>query len=188
MRLRSKLVVSAIALAILVPAALAADTDRSFGQKVDDALLGTKVKAKLLKDLGADALEIDVAARSGVVTLRGTVDDRASAEQSESIAKSVEGVRRVKHRVKVESKPTETPVADAVSHAEREVADAVLETRVKSALLAKIGKDAFDVEVEATDGTVSLSGRLEDEESENLALRTARETEGVEKVIDLIKS
>lgn len=163
-------------------------TDRTLGETVEDAMLGTKVKTALLTELGFDAFGVDVTARSGVVTLTGRVDKRTTAEQSQAVAKAVEGVTKVEHHVKVEASPTTTPVADAVAHGEREVKDALLESEVKMALLSSIGKEAFDVEVEATDGTVSLRGKLPDSEREKIAVATAEKCDGVKKVIDLLDS
>lgn len=184
--------VSLLTLPILVAStALASPSptpDRTIGESVDDALLGTKVKAALLTQLGFDALGIDVAARGGVITLAGRVDKRTTAEQSEAVAKAVEGVASVRHQVKVEAQATKTPVGDAVSHGEREVADALLESKVKMALLSAVGESAFDIEVEATDGTVSLRGKLADSRHEDLALETAKKCDGVKKVLDLIES
>lgn len=54
------------------------------------------------------------------------------------------------------------------------------------ALLSEIGTNAFDIEVEATDGTVSLRGKVADSKHEKLALQTAKKCDGVKKVIDLI--
>ena len=163
-------------------------TSRSLGETVEDAVLATKVKASLLTKLGFDAFGIEVTARSGDVTLEGRVDERTTAEQSKAIANAVDGVNTVHHRVRVERAPSETPVADAVAHGEREVADALLESRVKLELLSEIGRHAFDLEVEATDGTVSLRGRLPDRQREQLAIAAAKRCEGVTKVIDLIDS
>lgn len=177
-----------VALTFASPILATPIADRSLGETVEDALLGTKVKAALLTDLGFDAFAIDVNARSGEVTLTGTVDTRTTAEQSQAVAKSVEGVSKVHHHVRVEQKPTGTPVADAVAKGEREVADALLESKVKMALLSELGKNAFDLEVEATDGTVSLRGTVEESAHEKLALSTAENCDGVKKVIDLIES
>lgn len=179
--------VSLAAIPVLIAApALSLASDRTLGETVEDAMLATKVKAALLTDLGFDAMGIDVTARSGAVILEGTVDKRTTAEQSEPVAQAVDGVTSVTHRVKVEASPTKTPVGDAVGHGEREVADALLESRVKMALLSEIGTNAFDIEVEATDGTVSLRGKVADSKHEKLALQTAKKCDGVKKVIDLI--
>ena len=50
----------------------------------------------------------------------------------------------------------------------------------------EIGRYALDLEVEATDGVVSLRGKLPDRLRKRLALDTAKETQGVKTVIDLL--
>jgi hyperosmotically inducible protein len=69
---------------------------------------------------------------------------------------------------------------------EREVADAVLEGKVKTGLLEELGKVAFDIEVEATDGVVSLSGTVPDAARRDLAVKIARKTSGVKELHDLL--
>jgi len=54
-------------------------------------------------------------------------------------------------------------------------------------LLGEIGRYAPDLEVEVTDGVVSLRGTLPDKERKSLALRAARETSGVQRVVDLVQ-
>lgn len=189
MKMHALLLIATLTAATLVaPVAALASEDRTLGESVEDVLLATKVKASLLTDLGFDALGIDVTARGTEVTLAGTVDKRTTAEQSQAVAKAVDGVTRVHHHVEVEQKSSGTPVADAVAKGEREVADALLESKVKMALLSELGKNAFDLEVEATDGTVSLRGTVAETAHEKLALKTAEGCEGVTKVIDLIES
>jgi len=162
--------------------------ERTFSEAVSDAMLATAVKTSLLTDLGFDALGIDVEVRAGQVTLAGTVSKRATAEQSKSVALAVDGVGHVHNQVIVEAPQSETPVGDAVAKGEREVKDALLEGRVKTALLTELGKSAFDIEVEATDGIVSLRGEVDGSERERIALDVARDCEGVARVIDLLES
>lgn len=54
-------------------------------------------------------------------------------------------------------------------------------------LAAEIGRHAFDLEVECSDGVVSLRGTVPDEERHRIALRAAESTSGVKKVIDLLR-
>lgn len=162
---------------------------------LDDAALELKVKTALLTKIGWDMMDVDVEAQNGSVWLDGTTDNRSHQELAIEVARSVEGVEKVENRLRFESPEPEgesrTPVTDKVekgmTQAESEVRDAILESRVKTALIDAIGTQAFDVEVEATDGEVSLRGTLEDSRHEELALDTTRECEGVENVIDLIE-
>ncbi len=157
-------------------------------QDVSDARLEADVRLTLLEKLGEDGLGLTVEATGGRVSLIGAVDKRTTQELAEEVAKSVPGVLSVDNRLASrEEQPLSTPVGKAVGHAEREVNDAVLEMRIGKTLLGEIGRYALDLEVETTDGVVSLRGVLPDRERKSLALRAARGTSGVEKVVDLLE-
>ena len=157
--------------------------------QVADVLLLTRVRLALLEHLGSDGLRVQVEAKGGVVELSGTVEKRSSEELAEKVAQSVSGVREVRNRVRLspDAQGAEPPVARVVGKVEREVADAVLEGHVKTRLLEELGKVAFDIEVEATDGVVSLSGTVLDGAREKLAVKIAKGTPGVKELHDLLK-
>ncbi|HKH44337.1 MAG TPA: BON domain-containing protein [Thermoanaerobaculia bacterium] len=157
-------------------------------ENVEDASLGADVRLALIDKLGFDALGVTVDTAGGSVYLTGRVEKRATQELAEEVALSVPGVTKVENRLSL--KPTgqsETVVDKAVSNSEREVQDAALELRVGKNLLGEIGRHALSLEVESTDGVVSLRGRVPDRERKELALRAAQDTPGVKKVIDLIE-
>lgn len=157
-------------------------------QDVSDARLETEVRLALLEKLGEDGLGVTVDATGGRVRLVGAVDKRTTQELAEEVTRSVPGVQSVDNRLASrEEQPLSTPVGKAVGHAEREVNDAVLEMRIGRNLLGEIGRYALDLEVEATDGVVSLRGTLPDRERKSLALKAAEGTSGVKKVVDLLK-
>jgi osmotically-inducible protein OsmY len=131
---------------------------------------------------------VTVNAAGGRVSLIGAVDKRTTQELAEEVAKSVPGVQSVDNRLASrEEQPQSTLPGRAVGHAEREVKDAVLEMRIGRKLLGEIGRYALDLEVEVTDGVVSVRGTLPDRERKSLALRAVRDTSGVVKVVDLLK-
>lgn len=157
-------------------------------QDVADARLEREVGLTLLEKLGEDGLGVTVEATGGRVTLIGAVDKRATQELAEEVAKSVPGVQSVDNRLFArQESPEKTAPGRAAGTTEREVNDAVLEMRVGRNLLGEIGRYALDLEVEATDGVVSLRGTLPDPERKSLALKTARETSGVKDVVDLMQ-
>lgn len=158
-------------------------------QDVSDARLETEVRLALLEKLGEDGLGVTVDATAGRVSLIGAVDKRSTQELAEEVAKSVAGVQSIDNRLiaREEGHSADTPVASAVGHTEHEFDDAVLEMRVGKNLLGEIGRYALDLEVEATDGVVSLRGTLPDTERKSLALKAARGTSGVKQVVDLLK-
>jgi osmotically-inducible protein OsmY len=157
-------------------------------QDVADARLEADVRLALLDKLGEDGLGVTVDAVGGRISLIGAVDKRTTQELAEEVAKSVPGVQSVDNRLAArEGQPESTMAGKAVGRAEREVGDAVLEMRVGKNLLGEIGRYALDLEVEVTDGVVSLRGTLPDKERKSLALRAARETSGVQRVVDLVQ-
>jgi hyperosmotically inducible periplasmic protein len=69
--------------------------DRSLGERIDDAGITMKVKAKLLDDPMVKGLKIDVDTRDGVVYLTGSVSGEAEKQKAIDLARSIEGVRDV---------------------------------------------------------------------------------------------
>lgn len=156
--------------------------------RVADAVLTEKVRAKLLSRLGTDALGIEVTAAGERVRLSGDVAERSTQELAEEVARSVRGVRGVDNRITLELRRDRPgAVGRVTAEAERELNDAALESRVKSKLLAELGRWALEIEVEVADGVVSLRGWSPDGARKRLALVTARDVRGVERVIDLIR-
>lgn len=154
----------------------------------DDAVTHVKIRTELLTKLGWDALHIDVDVHGPRVVLSGTVKKRSTQELAKEVALAVPGVDDVSDNVRVEqASPAATPVGRAVDHADEEVRDALLEMRVKGRLLDEIGGQAMHVEVEASNGVVSLRGTVPTDDQRDIALRTARRTKGVTKVINLIR-
>jgi osmotically-inducible protein OsmY len=157
-------------------------------QDVSDARLEADIRLALLEKLGEDGLGVTVEASGGRVTLVGAVDERTTQELAEEVARSVSGVQSVDNRLFArQESPEKTTAGRAAGHAEREVNDAVLEMRVGRNLLGEIGRYALDLEIEVTDGVVSLRGMLPDRERKSLALKAAQGTSGVKQVVDLLK-
>ena len=155
---------------------------------ISDASLQADVYVALLEKLGRDGLPIDVSVSNGLVRLTGQVGQRSTQELAEEVVLSVPGVRSVDNRVTAPSgSPAQTAPGQAVDHVDLEVQDAILETRVGRNLLSEIGRYAFDLEVEAAAGVVSLRGILPDQERKTIALRAVEKTSGVKKVIDLLR-
>lgn len=174
-----------------VPAVRASDAPAAAEQDDESALaeslLALKVRTSLLTKLGLDGTRVDVSASGAKITLSGEVKERATQEIAKEVALGVEGVKEVDNRISVKaSGSSETPVAGAVANAEREVNDAALETKVKGRLISELGKYGLRIEVEASDGVVSLRGTLPDKGREEIALDTAKAASGVREVVDLI--
>lgn len=155
---------------------------------VSDARLAAAIHIALLEQLGEDALGIETRVSGDRAVLTGEVSERSSEELAEEVALSVEGIDRVSNRLRTKgvAGAKRSKMEAVLEDAGHEVEDAALEARVGIALLEELGRHAFGVEVEATDGVVSLRGHVPDEERRELAKRTAGRINGVKKVLDLL--
>jgi hyperosmotically inducible periplasmic protein len=73
----------------------APDPNLTLGERVDDAGITFRVKARLLDDPLVKGLQIDVDTRDTVVFLTGSVGSEAERKQAIEIARSTEGVTDV---------------------------------------------------------------------------------------------
>lgn len=74
-----------------------------FGQNAqisDDKIYDT-VRQKLANDPDVKGADLDVAVKSGVVTIKGTVTDAHARDKAEKIVKKIKGVTRVDNQLKV---------------------------------------------------------------------------------------
>lgn len=145
------------------------------------------VKLLLLNKLGTDSLHIDVDAAAGAVTLTGTAVKRETVELAETVAKSVAGVKSVKNDIHLESNeanPSKTSVA--AGEAEAELKDTVLQTKVKLALVEKMGTDGFKINTDVASGVVSLAFESDFSAARRQeAAKIAKGVEGVTKVVSV---
>ena len=161
----------------------------SVTSEVSEALLASRLRIALLEHLKHDGLAIHIDVKGEAVTLTGTVSRRSSLDLAVEVARSVEGVRAVKSEIEleVEQANVSPPQAGVLEKVEREVKDALLEARVKARLIDQLGRGAFAIEVEATDGIVALSGTAPDQTRRELARDIARKTKGVVELHDLLR-
>jgi hyperosmotically inducible protein len=73
------------------------------GEKIDDAVITTKIKAEMAKDKEVSAMNIKVDTDKGVVQLSGIAKSRTEADKAVVIARSVKGVASVKNDIVVQT-------------------------------------------------------------------------------------
>jgi len=73
----------------------------TLGKSIDDAWIHTKITTKLIGNSDTPARKINVDVVDGVVTLRGAVETATAKEEAERVAKSTDGVKRVRNLLKV---------------------------------------------------------------------------------------
>jgi hyperosmotically inducible protein len=78
------------------------DADQNtMGQKVDDTLITTQVKAKLIADPATEAYKINVETKGAVVQLSGFVDSADAKQRAGDVARSVDGVNSVDNDLEI---------------------------------------------------------------------------------------
>ena len=156
----------------------------STNPEVSQALTGVSVKAKLIEKLGTDGLRIHVQMKGTTAVLTGQVEKKESQELAKEVALSVADVKEVDNRL------TQNPAREtsAAKDVQLEIEDGVLETKVKGALLTEVGRNALKIEVEATNGVVSLRGPVPSSEISKSAVAKAKAVPGVTKVVNLLRT
>jgi hyperosmotically inducible protein len=74
------------------------------GQDIDDSMLTTSVKSKLMEDSTTKAYQINVGTQQGVVQLTGFVDSTAMKARAGELARSVDGVKEVRNDLEIRQK------------------------------------------------------------------------------------
>lgn len=168
---------------LLLAGAMTGAQAQSQGEQDETLLREIEIRDALLEKVGNDAVGIRVTVDGKKAILTGKVPTRSAQELSEEVARSIAGIKSVDNRLKVVP-PSGQPDSQDVGE---ELSDAKLETKVKRHLYSELGKRARKIEVEVTDGVVSLRGQVPDESRKQIALDTTRKTAGVKEVIDLLK-
>ena len=74
---------------------------KTFGQAIDDKMIGSKIKAKLIGEKGVPSMSIDVDVNRGIVTLSGIVDSQTIKNTIIDIARTTTGTKDVVDNIKV---------------------------------------------------------------------------------------
>jgi hyperosmotically inducible protein len=75
----------------------------SIGNKLDESVITTKVKAALLADTSIKGLDITVNTSKGEVQLSGFVDNQGQIERAVQVARAIEGVTQVGNQMSVKN-------------------------------------------------------------------------------------
>ena len=92
-----------LVLTILLSSCAGSPTQESKADYVDDTLITTRVKSKLLDDQILKRFAIKVETFKGVVNLSGFVDTMEQAQRAVEITRAVEGVKLVKNSLILKS-------------------------------------------------------------------------------------
>lgn len=75
--------------------------ERSVGNKFDDGIVTTKVKAALIADAYVKSFDIAAVTRKGEVQLSGFVDNQGQIDRAIEVVRGIEGVRTVSNEMSI---------------------------------------------------------------------------------------
>jgi hyperosmotically inducible protein len=153
-----------------------------------DIGITTKVKSLLDSDRSVpNSAQIQVTTQDKVVTLAGPVDSPATKAHAVTLAKGVEGVKKVVDNLTVapSSVAAAQPAApEAAPGTTTAPTDTAITQAVKEKLLLQPETAAQNIAVDTHDGVVTLSGTVKSPEEKEQVIQTARNTQGVQRVED----
>jgi hyperosmotically inducible protein len=164
-----------------------------------DAGISTSVKSRLAADDTVKAYRIDVDTKDKVVTLRGEVDTPAARERAVEVARATSGVRDVVDVLKVapaaaatsgradDAREAPRDARDAARDDSSTVGDAGITASIKTKMLADSTVGGLKINVDTTNGVVSLTGDVKSAAEKRRAVAIARETDGVKSVNDKLE-
>lgn len=76
-------------------------TATTVGNKIDDSIVTTQVKAALLADVNVKSLDVAVVTRQGEVQLSGFVNSQSQIDRAIEVARGIEGVRSVSNQMSI---------------------------------------------------------------------------------------
>jgi osmotically-inducible protein OsmY len=156
----------ALAVGLMMVGAVYAD-DRD--DRIEDAFKNSHVYRTELRKT-----DLSVDAESGVVTLKGKVDNEDQKRLAEDTARSLPGVVRVDNQVRVTNEPKES-------------SDEWIALKVRGALLFHRNVSATNTNVAVHDGVVTLTGTAKTDAEKALASEYAADVKGVTRVDNQIR-
>jgi len=159
--------------------------DFSYQSRRPDNEIEAEVKQQLKWDPYIDEELIDVTVNKGVVTLSGTVGSAAEKRYARNDAR-IAGVGGINTR-QLEVRPW---ARDRMQRKTKipKATDKEIEKAVKKAFLYDPRVASFEIDVEVNNGEVTLRGAVDNLKAKTAAARDAKNTAGVWKVYNLIKT
>lgn len=143
------------------------------GTDVDDTMLTTHVKKVLMDSVDIKSFDIKVETRKGEVMLSGFVDNQSQVDLAVAATKAVPGVLSVNNSILLKGGATTLGT---------KIDDGVITTQVKSALMADDIVKSADIAVVTRDGTVQLSGFVNNQGQIDRAIQVAKGIDGTTQV------
>jgi hyperosmotically inducible protein len=173
---------------------------------VKDGWLVMKVHSEMVDEDVLNGSNIDVDVKNGVVTLQGTVPSEAARARALAVAKANDGVKSVVDQLRIApatrsgtaragdkvegaAERTADKTASAANKTGRAIDDGWIKSKIYAQYLADWNTvlDDSDIDIDVKDNVVTLNGRVKSAEAKAKAVATAKATDGVKSVNDMLK-
>ncbi len=131
------------------------------------------------------ALDAEISGETLILT--GTVKEAIDRDLAEAIAESIDGIKSVENRIVVKSEEgvtakADTETEDKDSTLSQRIQDITTTTTIKGKLLKSPHIAGLAINVDTSNGHVTLTGEVESSAARDLAWRLAKNTRGVVEV------
>ncbi|HEN8800051.1 BON domain-containing protein [Pseudomonas sp. CM25] len=168
-------VVAAVLLPLINPA---------FADPVQDARLEGALQTALSLNRMLNPFRIKVEVEGKQARLVGEVENDVERQLAEHVALATRGIEQVDNQLQVNAQLVERPL-ELRAYAQR-LEDATLAAVIRARLLWSRTTEKAPIEVQSSEGVVTLRGRVDSVEAKELAGVVARTTDGVHLVNNLV--
>lgn len=169
------------ALVVLVVSAWGDSAPEDYAQEIEAMVskgwLEGNITGAYLADHSLEPLNIRVSVEGDTAVLGGTTDSAVQKDLAQEIALSVEGIAKVDNQLRVD--PGRALGNRAFSETGETSSDKAVTARVRTKLLANSHVPGSHIDVTTVEGTVTLSGTVEDRDQKKLIYFITRNTDGV---------
>ncbi|WP_145184890.1 MULTISPECIES: BON domain-containing protein [unclassified Pseudomonas] len=175
---------SAITRSVVLATTLLSICAPAFADSVQDARLQGSVQTALSLNRMLNPFRITVQVQDHRAQLSGAVENQIERDLAEHVALATRGIEQVDNQLEVNAELSERPL-ELRAYAQR-VEDATLAAVVRARLLWSRTTANAPIEVQSSEGVVTLRGKVDSAEAKEQAGVLARTTEGVYLVNNLV--
>lgn len=149
---------------------------RTVGTMIDDTVISSTVKTKMIGDEFVKARYIDVDVLNGVVYLIGVVESASQKRMAADIARGVDGVKGVENQLVV-GKTTAGQILN----------DSILTSKIKTELIKDPDIRSTNIDVDTNNNVVTLTGIVASAKEKNKVIEITQKVSGKGQVIDNLR-
>jgi len=164
-----------------------AATDAAGDPNQSDSWISAKIQSKYFLDAEVKGRDIDVDTQNGLVTLRGSVGSESERRHAIAIARTTSGVRDVNDRLAITPATSSGNDQSGLARAADAADDAWVTIKIQSKFFLDPDIKGSAINVNTSDGVVTLQGTVESATDKQSAEQIAKATDGVASVRNELK-